>query len=227
MPTLSNMSMNIRLKILPNRLHFSAPRMSSLKATAWMLKLTDHASGMCTLPRARARPVDTTTPINRAPLIRLASRKIMTSRPTRPMPTVAVRGPALIRVTGSPMTRPRFRNPMNVMNRPMPTEMAEINASGMASTSLRLSPSAVSIIKNTPERNTTPRAVCQVTPSPRTRLYAKNALSPMPGAMAIGALANSPTAMVARALTTQVAAITASLSMPVPSARIEGLTKMM
>ena len=104
--------------------------------------------------------------------------------------------------------------------------MAETNEDGIASTSFFLSPSKVSIQKNRPDRNTTPKAVSHGTLSPNTRLYAKKALSPIPGAMAMGAFADNPTIIVARALTMQVTAINASLSIPVLSLRMSGLVKM-
>jgi hypothetical protein len=58
-----------------------------------------------------------------------------------------------------------------------------------------------------------------------TSIYAKNALRPIPGAIAIGALAKTPVAIVAIAVTRQVTAIRAGLSIPACD-KIEGFTKM-
>ena len=73
-------------------------------------------------------------------------------------------------VAGLSIMMPIFRRPMNVMNKPMPTEMPEIREGGMASTSFFLRPTAVSIKKNRPDKKTTPRAVGQLTLSVMTRL---------------------------------------------------------
>gem|GEM_PF-4886557 len=45
------------------------------------------------------------------------------------------------------------------------------------------------MVKNTPDRKTTPKASCQETPCPRTSVKANMALSPIPGAIANGTLA--------------------------------------
>ena len=52
----------------------------------------------------------------------------------------------------------------------MPTDIAEIRLAGIASTSFFLKPSKVNIKKNSPERNTIPKAVSQLTLPDNTRL---------------------------------------------------------
>ncbi len=79
--------------------------------------------------------------------------------------------------------------------------------------------------KTIPEINTTPKAVCQSTPCPITRVYVKKAFNPIPGAIAKGTLAHSPANNVPMAAATTVTVISAALSIPA-SPKIEGLTKM-
>jgi len=142
-------------------------------------------------------------------------------------------GPAVTRVNLSSTMIPNLTSPINVMNRPMPTAIAEIKEGGIASTRRFLNPSNVSTRKKRPERKTAPRAVCQLI-RPDSISEAKNALSPMPGAMAIGAFANMPTMSVAMPVAMQVAAVRACLSIrSIPDIsiasrlRMDGLTKMM
>ena len=71
----------------------------------------------------------------------------------------------------------------------MPAAMALRIECGMPSISQRRTPVTVRIRKITPEMNTAPSACCQVKPMVPTTVKAKKALSPMPGAMAIGQLA--------------------------------------
>ncbi len=122
---------------------------------------------------------------------------------------------------------------MNVMNKPIPTAMADMMESGMASTNLLRIPNSVRIRKNNPEINTAPRAVCQSI-FPEMSRVAKKAFSPIPGAIAMGALATTPTIIVAMPLTRHVTAMRACLSIrstPVNSMpsrlRMDGFTKMM
>ena len=53
-------------------------------------------------------------------------------------------------------------------------------------------PVAVSIAKNIPEQSTPVKPICQGIPIVKTTVKAKNALSPIPGASAIGYFAISP-----------------------------------
>jgi len=64
-------------------------------------------------------------------------------------------------------------------------------------------------IKTVPEMNTAPRATCQEYPMIPQTMMAKKTLCPIPGANAMGYLANNPIRSVAIALDTQVANITA------------------
>src|SRR5690625_3980597 len=112
------------------------------------------------------------------------------------------------------------------MNSPIPAGMAIRNESGMASTIFFLRTSQVSSKNKTPDKNTTPRAVCQVIPSPMTSEYAKKAFRPMPGASARGTFAQNAKRKVPKAAEIAVAVITAPKSRPV-SDRIIELTKRM
>jgi hypothetical protein len=57
-----------------------------------------------------------------------------------------------------------------------------------------------------------------------TKLYERNAFSPIPGAIAIGAFVNKPVIIVIMALTKQVTIISAGLSIPA-ALKIVGFTK--
>ena len=59
------------------------------------------------------------------------------------------------------------------MNRPMPAEIAENRALGMAATISWRTPARVSTTNSTPEMNTSPSAVCQGTCMAPTTVKAK------------------------------------------------------
>jgi hypothetical protein len=82
----------------------------------------------------------------------------------------------------------------------------------------------VRIKQSRPERNTMPKPVCQDILPAETRLYARNALSPIPGAIAIGAFVKRPVMIVIMAVVTQVAIIRAALSIPA-ALKIAGFAK--
>ncbi|MBA7713608.1 hypothetical protein ES703_122613 [subsurface metagenome] len=148
--------------MLPKKLHLRAPRIFSRKEIVHIFKCNEmNCSGSSIFLSTAARAVEARIPMTRPPLIFFISKKIITSRPKRPIRTVGVKGPAFTSVCSSLTTIPSLVKPMNVINRPMPTAMAEIRDAGIASTILLLSPNRVSIRNNHPERNTTPNAVCQ------------------------------------------------------------------
>ena len=112
---------------------------------------------------------------------------------------------------------------MNAINRPIPAVEAVVIGAGIALASFSLNPNAARIKKNVPDKNTTPRASCQDTPFPITRVNVKNAFNPIPGAIAIGTFPINAAKNVPIAVARQVTVINAPLSIP-DIERIAGLT---
>ncbi|OQA41742.1 MAG: hypothetical protein BWY49_00249 [Candidatus Omnitrophica bacterium ADurb.Bin314] len=161
--------MNIRLKIAPNRLALSAAGTLRRNATGARSKWKVTSSfGHWARPVKSAMRVETVIPAIIEPLMRRISRRIMTRNPARPVTTIGVMGAAETSVTSFLWIMPRLTRPMKVMKKPMPTETAEINERGMASTIFCRIPTAVRRKKKRPDRNTTPSAVCQSSLSVRT-----------------------------------------------------------
>ena len=70
--------------------------------------------------------------------------------------------PKVTNVASLPVIMPALCSPMNVINSPMPGEMALRNCRGMASTILLRKPLSVSRTKMMPSMNTAVRANCQL-----------------------------------------------------------------
>ena len=81
---------------------------------------------------------------------------------------------------------PALWRPMKAMNRPIPVEMPILRDFGKPFTMVSLTLVRVSRMKRIPSMKMAARATCQEIPMPRTTPKAKNALSPMPGARAMG-----------------------------------------
>ena len=92
-------------------------------------------------------------------------------------------------VAGSATTTPALRSPRNVSSSPIPPAAADLSDAGMASATRSRMGVADTSRNSTPAQNTMPSAVCQGTWCCRINVYAKNALSPMPGATANGSFA--------------------------------------
>ncbi len=126
-------------------------------------------------------------PSRRAPLILYAMSIPVTTMPKTNSRTPGdSTSPRATRVAGSPTITPADCSPMNAMNKPIPTLTASLRVIGISLTILFLTGSIESIRNITPSINTAASATCQLIPIPRTTVYAKNALSPMPGAKANG-----------------------------------------
>ena len=104
--------------------------------------------------------------------------------------------------------------------------MAFLSVSGITSTIFSRKLVIVSSMNMIPSRNTAVSANCHEYPITKQTVYAKNALSPMPGANANGSFAYSPIKMVGSADMRTVVVNNAPLSIPV-SLRILGLTAKM
>jgi hypothetical protein len=139
-----------------------------------------------------------------------------------------VRSPSARYVAGFCTTRPPFFRPMNAMNSPMPTAMANFSDMGMAFSTASRRFVSTRIVTRMPSTITTAIACCQLKPIPRIKVNATMAFRPRPEARASGKFAKTPIAMLVAAAATHVAKNTADTESPVPSVpRIAGLTKIM
>lgn len=177
-------------------------------------------------PRAIAVTVTTRIPIRIAPMTRSASSATIRKNPqiVNSVPA-CVRSPKATSVAGLPTTIPDDCSAMIARNSPIPAAMALRIDVGMPAISQRRIPVADRNRKIRPLMNTAPSACCQVKPIMPTTVKAKNAFSPMPGAMPMGQLAQNPMISDPTPAARQVATKTALRSMPVV-ARMSGLTKM-
>ncbi|MMZ57671.1 hypothetical protein D1872_196140 [compost metagenome] len=182
--------------------------------------------GICTAPTIIATTVVARMLRIKAPF---TFRAVKTA--ARMRPAIARMGPGVIifpRATVVPSLAtiiPAFFIPIKVMNKPIPTPIADCKTSGTDSMTFFRIPVIARIKKVTPDINTAPNAVCHVNPIPRTTVYVKNATSPSPGATAIGMLASTAYSSVAIMLEKITAAIAASFGIPV-SESVPGTTKM-
>ena len=71
---------------------------------------------------------------------------------------------------------------MNAMKRPIPAGIAFLTAVGIASNMIFLRPVTVRRINTRPSMSMRRSAFANESPKPRTTVYTKNALSPIPGA---------------------------------------------
>src|SRR6266542_1244003 len=128
-----------------------------------------------------------------APRTRRATSTTVSSSPTQntsvgqpasrlPMPSCT--GTGVLAASGMRRTKPASTSPMNAMNRPMPTLMDCLRASGMASITAWRRPVATSTVISRPSSTTRPIASGQdIWPA---SWKATTALSPRPAAMANG-----------------------------------------
>ena len=115
---------------------------------------------------------------------------------------------------GFETTIPICFRPINAINAPIPALMARRKSLGTLSiihTRKRVKERAKKI---TPERKTTPSAVCHGICIPSTKPKVKYALSPIPTLMAIGVLAQRPLSTVAKIVISAVAVMSASMGIP-------------
>ena len=134
--------------------------------------------------------VTTRMPIRIAPVTFSASSAAMMKNPSMASSGAgAIMCPRVTEVASLVTTIPAFFSAMMPRNIPMPAAIALRIECGMPATSQRRTPVTVRIRKMQPEMKTAPSACCQVNPSAPTTVKAKKALSPMPGAIAIGQLA--------------------------------------
>ncbi len=131
-----------------------------------------------------AMTVPETSPISSAALtLRTISTAVMTRVSTNRAVGIVAIDPPTPRPTGGELrpvevTRPLSTKPMKAMNRPMPTVIAVLRASGTASKIIRRSPVTASSTMMSPLMTTRPIASGQVTPP--TIPTARNELMPSP-----------------------------------------------
>ena len=179
--------------------------------------------GIATSPNIIPNTVVITILISMPPLTFFISNPAIIISPNTERTTGRLNFPSATRVASFPTIIPIFFNPINAINRPIPAVEAVVIGAGIAFASFSLNPKAARIKKNMPDKNTTPRASCQDTPFPITRVKVKNAFSPIPGAIAIGTFPINAAKNVPIAVARQVTVISAPLSIP-DMERIAGLT---
>ncbi len=146
-----------------------------------------------------ATTVVATSPMSSPPLTLRATRTPMVSSPTTntSVGTEVIDPPSPSWTGGPPgvrVTNPASTNPMNAMNRPMPTVIAALSWRGTALKIADRAPVTASSTMSRPLTSTSPIASGHVT-SPMTAT-ARNELMPSPAASANGRFATSPNRMV-------------------------------
>ncbi|MNI62980.1 hypothetical protein D3C73_1183220 [compost metagenome] len=107
--------------------------------------------------------------------------------------------------------------PIIVINKPIPTVIAILIDCGTATSNICRTLVTVKMMNTIPERNTAPRAACQViAPFELRTTVMKYAFNPMPGASAIGIFTNNPIIIVINPAPTAVAKNTALSDIPAP-----------
>ena len=140
-----------------------------------------------------ARIVVTTIEIRIAPLTRVTHRAITSSRPKAKTSTgqpdrvplaPSCTGTVVLLASGMRRTTPESTNPIRVMNRPMPTEIATLSCAGTAWKTAVRKPVSTRTRMIRPSRTTRPIASAQVICW--ATVNATNAFSPRPVASASG-----------------------------------------
>ena len=96
------------------------------------------------------------------------------------------KSPIETKVAGLSMTKPAFFKPINAINNPMPHCTPILRAAGIASAILVLTPVRDNIKNKIPFQNTMPKAASHGISRVKQMVKAKKALSPIPGAIAMG-----------------------------------------
>ena len=128
-------------------------------------------------------------------------------------------------VPGDATTMPAPLKPINAINRPIPTPMAPFRQAGMASITICVMFVIARMKNNTPEINTAPKAVCQLSPMLPHMIKANTAPSPSPEPMAIGRFAYIPMIKVAIPVEMITAAVALTCGMPAATRNWLGTTK--
>ena len=110
--------------------------------------------------------------------------------------------------------RPICFNPTKLINVPIPALIARRKSSGMDLITQILKFVKDSATKITPDKKTTPSAVCQGTFMPKTNPKVKYAFNPIPTLIATGVFAQSPFKTVESIVIIAVAVISASKGIP-------------
>ena len=145
-------------------------------------------SGTATSPNAAAAPVTTIMPINNAPLTLKQVSAAIKNNPAIDSKAgiLFLKLPSATVVASLLTIMPALNSPIKVINKPIPAEIPIFNDLGIVLTIISRMLVKVKTINITPSTKTAASATFQLTPIPITTLNVKNALSPMPGASAIG-----------------------------------------
>ena len=144
-------------------------------------------SGAWATPRGMATAVITSMPMRIAPLMFRACSTAMMKKPAIASPTsIVFRFPSPTRTASSLTMMPAPCRPMNAIKTPIPAAMPIFSDVGMSFTMLSRSLVRVSSMKRIPSIKMAASATSHDMPIPSTTPKAKKALSPMPGARAIG-----------------------------------------
>jgi hypothetical protein len=213
----SKKSVSMKLKIV--RIATSGPSAVNTSSTLKSPRVLKSGArtrfgGTLVAPVRRAITVVIRMLSNSAPGTRRTNRTIVMSRPSSVVASTGVVGNT--NATGGlggawPMIRPPSKNPMNRMNRPMPTAIAFFSDSGTAFMIASRRPTSTSTSTTMPSSTMTPMAPAGLSWRVRTRKNATRALIPRPAASAIGMLAIRPMAMLMTPATRAVAAAAAPM----------------
>jgi hypothetical protein len=131
--------------------------------------------------------VTITIPISVPPMMRRALSAMIRTKPSRHNSAgPCLRSPSVTRVALLSTTIPDSSSAMMPRKRPTPAEIASFRFLGIELMMYSRSRKTEIRRKISPEQNTPASACCHVYLSASTTVKAKNALSPMPGASAIG-----------------------------------------
>src|SRR5690625_3746240 len=187
-----------------------------------------------------AKIVETTMPMRMAPGTLRTTRMAVNNNPTtktrtgQPASSPSMPSPSgtvVPAASGTRRTNPEFTSPMRVMNKPMPTTMPVLIASGTARKTAVRNPVRTKTTMTSPAMTTSPMASGQVRSGVVAIVMAISELTPRPAAKPNGWLAHMPISTVMTAAIRAVEAATAEMpsSPPEPSApdNTSGLSTMM
>ena len=149
-------------------------------------------SGIGVTPIGIPITVVITIPKNNAPFTFLATNIPVITIPiiaNNPGPDIILPNDTIVPPSVGCTTMPAPSNPINAINKPIPTEIAFFIFAGIESTIASLTLNIVNNINIKPSSKTAVKANWYEYPIPKTTVNAKNAFNPIPGACANGSLA--------------------------------------
>ncbi len=187
-PIVSKKSVSMNVKIVSSAV--IAPRSNTLvRSTSNSVSNfgAGNVLGQSLTPKTMASTAVTRIVITSAPFTLRTNSTMAMSNPSSVIAAEAVSGKTNdTGVPPPPTMRPPLTNPMNRMNKPMPTAIASLRLFGTAFMTASRKPARTRIVTRMPSSTMTPMAPCGVRPLPITNWNATAALMPSPVAIAIG-----------------------------------------